>query len=532
MNAPTPSSGSLRWLWSATLLALLGLTAANLLLGDLNQDEGWYLYAARQVQAGQQPYRDFAFTQGPVFPAVYGALYGVVRRFGVAGGRALTALFGLGAVALAGWIAARSVRAPAMRRAAAWMAVALAGVNVYQSYFTTVVKTYGLCALLLAAGVCALTFVRRARGGGWAALAGGALLALAAGTRLSAIFALPVAGCWLLDQRPRVVRATWLAFGLGALAGIYLVFVRPWLAAPEGVWFGLFEYHAGRELDSELQALALKAGFMSRVAQAYLAAALLALGLWIGPRRGAADVPAAPRTGTGPLLGGIVLLISLAHIAAPFPYDDYQAPVFPLAAAWLAVAWCDRWADRWSPRLAWGLLLALLVAAGASPLLQNWFVRGRDRIWWRFKEKPDLLYLRDVAAGLKKEFPGNDRLLTQYTYLAVECDWSVPPGFELGPFSFYPAMPANRARTLRVLNGAGLEKALAEAAAPVAAFSGYGLSIASPAVEELSAVAQARWRARLLERYEPRRVHPYFGQGHTPLEIFARRTPAAAGAAP
>lgn len=49
--------------WLIALLAALGLFSANLIFGNLNQDEGWYLYAARLISAGKMPYRDFAFTQ-------------------------------------------------------------------------------------------------------------------------------------------------------------------------------------------------------------------------------------------------------------------------------------------------------------------------------------------------------------------------------------------------------------------------------------------------------------------------------------
>ena len=38
--------------------------------GLLNGDEGWYLYAARQIAAGLRPYSDFGFFQMPVFPVV------------------------------------------------------------------------------------------------------------------------------------------------------------------------------------------------------------------------------------------------------------------------------------------------------------------------------------------------------------------------------------------------------------------------------------------------------------------------------
>ena len=42
--------------------------------GGLNQDEGWYLYAAQLVHDGKLPYRDFFFTQGPTMPFVYSLL--------------------------------------------------------------------------------------------------------------------------------------------------------------------------------------------------------------------------------------------------------------------------------------------------------------------------------------------------------------------------------------------------------------------------------------------------------------------------
>ena len=80
-----------RFVWILLVVCAVGLSvflsAANLFLGDLNQDEGWYLYAAKQVAEGRMLYRDFMFTQGPGLPVVYGALFPIIGKWGVAGGR-------------------------------------------------------------------------------------------------------------------------------------------------------------------------------------------------------------------------------------------------------------------------------------------------------------------------------------------------------------------------------------------------------------------------------------------------------------
>ena len=74
--------------WSLLITVPAGLTlyAFAALFGNLNQDEGWYLYAAQRVAEGAMPYRDFFFTQGPVMPYVYGALEQVWAPMGVLGG--------------------------------------------------------------------------------------------------------------------------------------------------------------------------------------------------------------------------------------------------------------------------------------------------------------------------------------------------------------------------------------------------------------------------------------------------------------
>lgn len=122
----------------------------------------------------------------------------------------------------------------APRELAGWAGVAaftLAAVNVYQSYFGTVVKTYALCGFLLTAGAWPPVLARDRRSFMLHALAG-LLLAGAAGTRLSAGALLPVAGLYLLLQRERCGRSAWFGFGVGGAIGLMVVFVPFIMAAP------------------------------------------------------------------------------------------------------------------------------------------------------------------------------------------------------------------------------------------------------------------------------------------------------------
>ena len=61
------------------------LAFAAVWLGGLNQDEGWYLYAAQLVGEGKMLYRDFFYTQGPAMPIIYAPFAWVWRGAGLLG---------------------------------------------------------------------------------------------------------------------------------------------------------------------------------------------------------------------------------------------------------------------------------------------------------------------------------------------------------------------------------------------------------------------------------------------------------------
>lgn len=528
---------------AAGLSVLLGAT--NLYLGNLNQDEGWYLYAAKQITEGQLLYRDFMFTQGPALPYLYGVLFPIVGKLGIAGGRLITMCFGLAAACCAAWLAARSVSRH--WKAAALCTLILTGVNVYQSYFTVIVKTYALCAFFLTAGFVALSYTNGRRGAS-AAFWGGGLLALAACTRLSAGIVLPVAGLWLIWNRKKVFPLSWIAFGLGGgfilLLGLGAFF---WLT-PGNTGFALVGYHAGRSSGSLMQLIALKAGFISRSVQAYLvfaAGLLLALffrrnhqtvrecgfeEMTLDSRPQLIELLRQANEERTPFIHSFISLlwlsgamITLAHLAAPFPYDDYQVIIYPVLAAALSSTLVPRCPEKHLLRAAWAVLLICTAAAFSSPLNQEWLVRGRDRIWWKFKDKPDLVALREAGALLREKTGRSRLLLTQDTYLAIEAHARVPHGMEMGPFSYYPDLPREQAEKLNLLNKEMLIELLAQARAPVAAFSGYGLTIRSPEVEELPSNDSKKLRTALEAFYTKTAELPNFGQAHTTLEIFERK---------
>jgi hypothetical protein len=507
--------------------AAVVIAAAAVWLGPLNQDEGWYLYAALETAAGRLPYRDFFFTQGPLLPVVYGWLAPLWSDAGVLGGRIVTAALGLLASVLVALLAARGT-APGGRLAAGVTAFTLAAGGVYHAYFTAIPKTYALAGLLLAGGLLALTRCERGGRAGLAWAAGaGVLLAAAAGTRLSLGAALAAAGLWLLANRRRLGLA-WLAFGIGGAIGLAMVYGPFVLAAPEGFRFAQ-TFHTGRAGGGAL----FVAGSVARLLRGYLPLAGLAVvaAAWrlAGCSRqdaggGRTDVVAWPS-----LWLWVAGAVAAVHLASPYPYDDYQVPVMPLAAA-AAATWLMGAAGRCAAPAAaraaavWAVLAFCGLATAASPLVQEWFVIRQDRFWVVQKKTPDLAVLRRVGAALKR--PGTREtaplLLTQDVYLAVESGRRVPAGLEMGPFGYFPDLDADQARRVLVLNRAHLLEVIATTDAPDAATSGYAFAIGAPAMTELDAAEQRSLREALARRYSRTGEVRDFGQGWTTLELWTR----------
>jgi hypothetical protein len=510
-------------LCGAVAIAWLAVWALALVWGELNQDEGWYLYAAGMVADGRLPYRDFAFTQGPVMAYVYALGNPLVSSLGVAGGRLLTLVFGVAAVACAAVLAGRL--APASRRGAAVLAVAaLAGLNAYQAYFFTVVKTYALTALLVAAGL--LLLLEAARGRLLPAAAAGVCLTLAAGTRLSAAFLLPVLFVYLAVERRRIGWRPCACFAFGGAVTAVLLFGPFLVLAPDGLWFGLVEYHGSRAGGGS--ALLYKAGSVARLLQAYTVAAVVAVAVLAWRfRSGSAGVPdqwrVEDRFSVAAAAG--LALVALVHLAAPFPYDDYQTFLFPCAAAILARALAGSLPDQDGQQRVWlaAVALAALLGTVGAPSLQNMFLAGQDRIWWRVRSEPQVVTLRRAAATVRAMAGPSDLLLTQDLYLAVEARMRVPSGLELGPFSYYPAWPTALAEKRRVVNRERIEAIMASGEAPVAAFSGYGLAVESPKLTPVPEAERRRLLGVLGGKYELAAEVPSFGQAGTVLSVYRRR---------
>ncbi len=544
------------WRWGHLLLAVavvaswVALSAINVWMGELNQDEGWYLYAAKQMAEGRIPYRDFAFTQPPMLPLVYSWAYPWVGQFGLLGGRAVTWAFGTLGLLFATWLAMRAGPRKAQRLTGGLCFILIA-MNVYQSYFTTVVKTYSLASLFLGAGLLALAFVGPRRGFR-AAVAAGFLLACAAATRISLGATLALGGLYLLACRRRLRSWAWLDFGLGGLLGLGVTLLPFMALGRDGFRFGVIEYHSLREAGPWLAQIAYKVGCLSRLAGAYFPATVGGLFLLIlagrylllraGPDErtdispeypGPDDI--APRFNM--FLWTVVIALSLVHLAAPFPYDDYQVPVYPIFCAALAstgARWWLREENRrygGSPELRSARRLAILTVtwlmcglyAFSSPLAQSWFVAGRDRIWWRLREESPVAQLRDTAKWVRalNTPEGGTHLLTQDTYLAVEAGLPVPPGLEMGPFSYYPDWEREKAERLGVMNrDMMIELLQTETNAPIAALSGYSLSIRSPEVQEVVRDDQLAFDEILATRFERVESVPHFGQAGTTLDLW------------
>ena len=484
----------MKWYWSAALFAFAVLSVAAVWMGGVNQDEGWYLYAANLVAEGKMPYRDFFYTQGPLMPVVYSAFSWIWNEWGLAGGRIFNLLVGAAGIVFA--MALASSIAPARYRHEAVLTVfLLLGANLYHLYFLAIPKTYALASLFVGIGFLLLA-VRRdgALKMFLLSFAAGLSLSFAAGVRISLVMLLPAGALWVLCDRD------WkrlCGFAAGALFGVMLSF-GPFLLDP-GARAGLLaaqQYHADRGCSGYRELV----GSVSRLVRWYFPL-FAALVLGCSLRR--------PDRKTVFVFCGF-LAVFLLQTFAPFPYEDYNVPVMGLFAASAAAAFAGSCGSfRW-----WRLLLvAGLSFAGSfgSPLLEKWSTNGQDRFWPLMKEKYELGQLRDVARRIEALDPGGKTIFTQDTYLAVETGRKVPLQLAMGPFSVLSDV---QWRSL-------IESAPAEY--PVAAFSGYAFAIEPPVCSRRPVEQQMEYFELVKKSYRLVDREDDFGQNSTTLLILKRK---------
>lgn len=353
--------------------------------GLFNEDEGWYLYAARQVDAGLMPVRDFVFYQGPVYPRVMAGLLDAGQGM-IISARWLSWLMltlALGVIALAG------TRSAGQRGGV--LALTVMATQPLLTSTAVLAKPYALCLLLLSGAMLLLAARDRAR-----VFMGFVLIGISVGARIT--LAVPLAVLVLAHLRHRGIVAL-----VGAGVGLMLGF-SPLIGMPiESLYGQLLDPHLN--LQSTISDRGAWLGWQCLIMAFWLLALL--------PGR-STSIPGL-RLAAG--LGGIVHMVpGELHVE----HTMVLAPLFALALA-------DRWSGQWSPRqvAVGGVALAASIIVGARFVHLDTQVRSMQQV-------------TDIGRWVAERTSGDRPLLTPHLGIAVEADRDVVSGFEMGRFARGP----------------------------------------------------------------------------------------------
>lgn len=411
-------------------------------LGVVNGDEGWYAVDARLVAGGALPYRDFAFTQGPVFLFVLAPVLRIVPNLYAA--RAVSvACTGIG-VGLLFMVAHRIGGKWAVRCSA----LALLATIPSLPYWLSITKTYALSFLLIALIVFTLTSAVPVEARYPLAVAFAVILAMTRTPGLVLAVLLVVA---LLVMAP-TVRTRLLVVGAALVvsAPVALLIARHWTQAR----WGLFAYHQlGTPTETGLERFWVRTLDVARA--------------WPGPTLlGAAAVGAvltspqlrhrlARRLDLLAVAVGMVAFVFAHEFGARFFAEEYVvpvvAPVLVLSVTVLVVAIRLRPAATRSRRAR--TVLAGLVVVG---FVVTVFTGGHRPYLGRPGWGGNPAALAPITRCVQRHTaPGDVVYALSFEDVVLDADRKPADGVSLGMFSYHD-VSTKRARELEVLNSARL----------------------------------------------------------------------------
>jgi len=424
----------------ARLATLIGIglygmaSLAFLELGQVNADEGWYLYASKLVFEGQLPYRDFAYTQMPLLPYVYGVPQ--IIQPSIFWGRLTSILLSMGTLVLSIVTARRYAGARAGGIAALLFAAFTFGI-----YFNSIVKTYALLSFFFTATLFVLSSDSRDEIKFPLALffAFGAML-----TRLTAVFFLvPFLIYGLIAARRLWIRAL-ILLECAAASWVVGFFLLPdWPVARWNLLDSHLNHWAGMALSSQINDLL--SARLPDIAQNFgLLILLLALSVYYLWRvKGLVNF----HTNRSPILVSALglSLFAAAHLANGLWVTEYLVPAatsfLPILAIVLSSIYGEL--ENQSHILVQGTLVAALLLLPLTESTQHIDLSGR---------RLPLAELDQVAAFVDQNTQPADKVLAlEALNVVVDANRSTLPGMALAQFSVQNLDSAT-AQQLHVVN--------------------------------------------------------------------------------
>lgn len=463
-------------------------------LGKSHPDEGNYLMSAYQSGKSLIPYRDFAFTQGPVYPILYsliGKSFGfrisMFRHMNVFLHFILLLFISLSVFYLFRWTGLIT-----------FLVIYLS--NPFNFYSLTVNKLYLITAFFISLGSILLL---RSHEKNWIIAFAGIFFSIAAATRISTVIILVV--FWLYSFR-RMKPVKWLIYSfLPSFLFLVLLYLPFFLVSFDNTLFYLISFHLSRELPFKNQ-LMFKFDFLILLMRYYGPALIIALSyiLW--------RPLIEPKLAYLRFLALAYLMHLFIHIPAKVPYVyEYLTPTFPLLALWLTgvlyYAVNKMPTDIWRYKII--SFIAILFISGA-------IITGRDNVTSR-SEFP-LQKVRTVADYVKSITRPDDSIFSFNPAITIASRRSIYKSSESGGLVF--TIDRQRCRKLNLIHYEDFMELVGKKDIPVIVITPITFDIAFP--ECAGSPLEARkliWK-KLRENYTLNKQFPASGLENEDVEIW------------